>query len=85
MEIKTLKDLKEWIAEAEEKFETDNANLNLFVNDSFSTVGIETKIYKYEMSYNKHTNSVNMNIYINGYNYEGGEKIELYTKITTRK
>ena len=46
MEIKTLKDLKEWIAEAEEKFGTDNANLNLFMNDSYRTVGIETKIYK---------------------------------------
>jgi len=85
MEIKTLKDLKEWIAEAEEKFGTDNANLNLFMNDSFRTVGIETKIYKDEMSYNNQSNSVNMNIYINGYDYKGDEKIELQTKITTRK
>lgn len=85
MEIKTLKDLKEWIAEAEEKFGTDNANLNLFMNDSFRTVGIETKIYKHEMSYNRHSNSINMYIYINGYDYKGQEKIELQTKITTRK
>ena len=85
MEIKTLKDLKEWISEAEEKFGTDNANINLFTNDSFNTMGIETKIYKNEISYNTQSNSVNMNIYINGYDYKEGEKIELQTKITTRK
>ena len=39
MEIKTLKDLKIWITEAEEKFGTNNANLNLFVKDSFGTSG----------------------------------------------
>ena len=85
MEIKTLKDLKEWISEAEQKFGTDNANINFFTNDSFNTVGIETKIYKNEISYNTQSNSVNMNIYINGYDYKEGEKIELQTKITTRK
>ena len=46
MEIKTIKDLKEWISKAEEKFGTDNANLNLFAVDSYGTAGIKTKIYK---------------------------------------
>ena len=85
MEIKTLKDLKEWIAEAEERLGTDNANLNLFTNDSFNTAGVDTKIYKNEISYNSQTNSANMQIYINGYNYKNDKKIELQTKITTRK
>ena len=79
MEIKTLKDLKNWIAEAEEKFETDNANLNLFVEDDFRTVGIRTKIYKNEMSYNNQSNSVNMNIHLS--TYEDEENV----KITKRK
>ena len=79
MEIKTLKDLKNWIAEAEEKFGTDNANLNLFALDSFRTSGIITKIFKDEMSYNRDTNSINMNI--NLYGYEEDER----TKITIRK
>ncbi len=79
MEIKTLKDLKNWITEAEEKFGTDNANLNLFVNDSFRTSGIKTEIYKNEMSYNRDLNSVNMNIYLSS--YEENES----TKITIRK
>lgn len=79
MEIKTLKDLKNWIAEAEEKFGTDNANLNLFASDSFRTSGIITKIYKDEMSYNRDSNSINMNIYL--YGYDEDER----TKITIRK
>tara|TARA_R110002167_G_C12407757_1_gene627596 strand:+ start:321 stop:560 length:240 start_codon:yes stop_codon:yes gene_type:complete len=79
MEIKTLKDLKNWITEAEEKFGTDNANLNLFALDSFRTCGIIPKIYKDEMSYNRDTNSINMNI--NLYGYEEDER----TKITIRK
>ena len=79
MEIKTLKDLKNWIIEAEEKFGTDNANLNLFVKDSFGTSGIRTKIYKDEMSYNRDSNSLNMNIHL--YGYEEDER----TKITIRK
>ena len=79
MQIKTLKDLKNWITEAEEKFGTDNANLNLFVNDSFRTAGIKTEIYKDEMSYNRDLNSVNMNIYLSS--YEENES----TKITIRK
>jgi len=79
MQIKTLKDLKNWITEAEEKFGTDNANLNLFVNDSFRTAGIKTEIYKNEMSYNRDSNSVNMNIYLSS--YEENES----TKITIRK
>ena len=79
MEIKTLKDLKNWIAEAEEKFGTDSANLNLFAKDSFSTSGIKTKIYNNEMSYNRDSNSVNMNIYLDS--YEENES----TKITIRK
>lgn len=79
MEIRTLKDLKNWITEAEEKFGTDNANLNLFVNDSFRTTGILPEIYKNEMSYNRDSNSVNMNIYLSS--YEENES----TKITIRK
>lgn len=79
MQIKTLKDLKKWIAKAEEKFGTDNAYLNLFVNDSFRTAGIKTEIYKDEMSYNRDINAVNMHIYL--YSYEENEN----TKITIRK
>jgi len=79
MEIKTLKDLKNWIAEAEEKFGTDNANLNLSVEDDFRTVGIRTKIYKNEMSYNNQSNSVNMSIHLS--TYEDEENV----KITKRK
>jgi hypothetical protein len=79
MQIKTLKDLKNWIAKAEEKFGTDNAYLNLFINDSFRTAGIKTEIYKDEMSYNRDINSVNMHIYLSS--YEENES----TKITIRK
>ena len=79
MKIKTLKDLKNWIAEAEEKFQTDNANLNLFVEDDFRTVGIRTEIYKNDMSYNNQSNSVNMSIYLS--TYEDKESV----KITKRK
>jgi len=79
MQIKTIKDLKNWIAQAEEKFGTDNAHLNLFVNDSFRTTGIKTEIYKDEMSYNRDINSVNMHIYLSS--YEENES----TKITIRK
>ena len=75
MEIKTLKDLKNWIAKAEEKFGTDNANLNLFVKDSFGTCGIRTKIYNDEMSYNKDSNSVNMNIHLDTYERNENTKI----------
>ncbi len=79
MQIKTLKDLKNWIEEAEEKFGTDNASLNLFARDSFRTTGIKTKIYKNDMSYNIDSNSVNMNIYLDSYNENES------TKITIRK
>lgn len=79
MEIKTLKDLKEWISKAEKKFGTDNANLNLFAVDSYGTPGIKTKIYKNEISFNRDFNAINMKIYLNSY-----EKNEA-TKITIRK
>ena len=79
MKIKTLKDLKNWITEAEEKFGTDNANLNLFVEDDFRTVGIRTEIFKNDMSYNSDSNSVNMSIYLS--TYEDREAV----KITKRK
>jgi len=52
MEIQTLKDLKNWIAEAEEKYGTDNANLTLFVEDTYKTAGFHAKVYKNEMFYN---------------------------------
>lgn len=79
MEIKTIKDLKNWITEAEEKFGTDNAYLNLFVKDSFGTSGILPKIYKDDMSYNNTSNSINMKIYLDVFGTD--ER----TKITIRK
>jgi len=80
MEIKTIKDLKNWITEAEEKFGMpDNAYLNLFVKDSFGTSGILPKIYKDDMSYNNISNSINMKIYLDVFGTD--ER----TKITIRK
>jgi len=79
MEIQTLKDLKNWIAEAEEKYGTDNANLNLFVEDTYKTAGFHAKVYKNEMFYNTQYNTVNMYIHLSTYVDEEN------VKITSRK
>jgi len=79
MEIKTIKDLKNWIIKAEAKFGTDDAKLNLFVQDNYSTCGIVTKIFKDDMTYNSDSNSINMRMYLSS-----TEKNE-YTKITIKK
>ena len=78
MEIQTLKDLKNWIAEAEEKFGTDNANLTLFVEDTYKTAGFHAKVYKNEMFYNT-SNTVIMSIHLSTYVDEEN------VKITSRK
>lgn len=79
MEIKTLKDLKNFISELEEKFGTDNANLTLFANDDYKTNGVEAKIYKDMVSYNSDVNTIHMNIYLR--TFEDEENV----KITKRK
>jgi len=81
--LKTLKDLKKWIKNAEDKFGcTDETSLNICVEDSYRTAGIRTKMYMDELSYNRDIDSVNMRIYLTGLNWESDD---LQTKITVRK
>lgn len=81
--LKTLKDLKKWIADAEDRFGcTDETSLNIAVNDSYRTAGIRTEMYMEDFSYNRDIDSVNMRIYITGLNWESDD---LQTKITVRK
>ena len=61
--LKQLKDLKNWIAELEEKFGTDNANLTLFAKDDYGTIGFYGKIYKDMVSYNPSINTIHMDIF----------------------
>ena len=79
MEIKTIKDLKNWIAELEEKFGTDNANLTLFAKDDYGTNGFYGIIYKDMVSYNPSINTIHMDIFLK--TYEDEENV----KITKRK
>ena len=80
--VKTLKDLKKWIANAEDRFGcTDETSLNIFVEDSYRTAGIRTKMYMEDFSYNRDVDSVNMRIYISGMDFDCDD---LQTKITVR-
>ena len=79
---KTLKDLKKWIANAEKFGCTDETSLNIFVEDSYRTAGIRTKMYMEDLSYNRDWDTVHMRIYISGMDFDCDD---LQTKITVRK
>ena len=80
--VKTLKDLKKWIADAEKFGCTDETSLNIFVEDSYGTAGIRTKMYMEDLSYNRDIDTVHMSIYISGMDFDCDD---LQTKITVRK
>ena len=80
--VKTLKDLKKWIANAEKFGCTDETSLNIFAEDSYRTAGICTDLYIDDMTYNRDWDTVHMRIYISGLDFDNND---LQTKITVRK